>query len=119
MRKLVGLTLAMLIIATSVQPVQTQFRYGEFRGHWLTSNSSTADPHGILDAALYLSEDSEGQTGRKGPSQRLGMGDPVATDVTIPPANPFSSDRYVPPYRAVHADGGLFLSPLKTGPPSL
>jgi hypothetical protein len=118
MRKLMGFALAMLIIATSVQPVQAQLRYSEFRGHWLTSNSSAADPHGILDAALYLSEESEGQTGRKGPSQRLGTGDPVATDVTIPSATLFSIDHDVPPYRAVHADGEQFLSPLKTGPPS-
>lgn len=118
-RKLVGFALAMLIIATSVQPVQAQFRSGEFRGHWLTSNSTTADSHGILDTVLYISEESEGQTGRKGSSQRLGTGDPVAVEAAIPLANPFSLAHDVPSYRAVDADSGLFLSPLKTGPPAL
>lgn len=119
MRKLVGLALAMLVIATSVQPVQAQFRHGEFHGHWLTSNSSAADSHGILEAALYISEENESQTGRKGPSQRLATGDPVATEVTIPSLGLFFIDRNVPSYRAVHADDGQYLSPLKTGPPSL
>jgi hypothetical protein len=118
-RKLVGFALAMLIIATSLQPVQAQFRSGEFRGHWVTSNSTAADSHGILDTALYISEENEGPAGRKGSSQRLGTGDPVAIDIAIPLANPFSLARYVPSYRAIDADNGLFLSPLKTGPPSL
>lgn len=119
MRKLVAFALAMLVVATSVQPVHAQFRHGELHGHWLTSNSSAGDSQGILESALYISEESESQTGRKGPSQRVATGDPVATSVTIPSANLFSIDRYVPSYRAVHADDGLYLSPLKTGPPSL
>lgn len=119
MRKLVGLALAMLIIATSVQPVQAQFRHGGVHGHWLTSNSSAGDTQGILEAALYISEESESQTGRKGPSQRIATGEPVAIDVAIPFADLFLIDCHVPSYRAAHADSGLYLSPLKTGPPSL
>ncbi len=119
MRKLVAFALAMLVVATSVQPVQAQFRHGELHGHWLTSNSSAGDSHGILEAALYISEESESQTGRKGPSQRIATGEPVAIGVAVPFADPFFIHGHVPSYRAAHADSGLYLSPLKTGPPSL
>lgn len=119
MRKLLGFALAMLIIATSVQPVQAHLRYGEGRGDWLASEPSTADEQGPLDAALYISEESEWQAGRKGPSHRLGADEPFLILVEAPLAVLIPILRYVPPYRAPPADTGVFLSPLKTGPPSL
>ena len=119
MRKLVGFALAMLIIATSFQPVHAQLARGELGGATLVGNSSSADHQGILDAALYISEENEGQSGRKGPSHRLASDGPAAIDVTIPCAALFSVHHPVPPDRAACATGGLFLSPLKTGPPSV
>jgi hypothetical protein len=116
MRKLVGFALAILIIATSVQPVQAQFSYAEFPIFWLTTDSSAADVQRMLDGALYLSEESEGPNGRR--SQRLGTSDPVMADITLQPTNLFFTDRYDASHRAIDAYDGLFLSPLKTGPPS-
>jgi hypothetical protein len=118
MRKLVGLALAMLIIATSVQPVQAQVRYGEFRSDWLTANSP-ADFCGVLDGAVYISEESGGPSGRKGRSQRLGTDDPVMAAATIQPTILFFTDRYDASHGTIDTYSGLFLSLRKTGPPSL
>jgi hypothetical protein len=119
LRKLVGFTLAMLIFATSVQPVQAHLSYGDGHGNWLASVPSTANPHGPLDAALYIAEENEGQAGRQRPSDRLGADDPLVFIGEISAATTIAIPRDVPPYRTARADSGVFLSPLKTGPPSV
>jgi hypothetical protein len=121
LRKLLGVTLAMLIFATSVQPVQAHVNStedcGEGRGAWLVNAPSTTNSHGPLDSALYISEENEGQASRKGPS--FGADEPALMLVELPSAVLLPIVRYIPPYRAPPADNGVFLSPLKTGPPSL
>jgi len=118
LRKLLGFALAMLIVATSIQPVQAHLSYGEGHGAWLASSPSTTDSVSPLDSAIYISEETEAQAGRKGPSHRLGADEPVLIVVELPSAVLIPILPYVPPYRAPPADGGIFLSPLKTGPPS-
>jgi hypothetical protein len=119
MRKLLGLALAIVIVATSIQPVQAHLRSGEEPGSWFSNAPWSANSLGALDAALYISEETESQTGRKGPSsQRLGTGDPFVVVAETPAAVLIPVPRYVLPRRAPPNDGGIFLSPLKTGPPS-
>ena len=118
MRKLLGFALAMLIVATSVQPVQARLGYVEGHGSWIASLPTAIDPFGSFDAALYISEE-ENQAGRKGPSHRLGADEPALTVVELPAAVLIAVSRFAPPHRAPPADVGIFLSPLKTGPPSL
>jgi hypothetical protein len=118
LRKLLGFALAVVIVATSIQPIQAQLRSSEEPGSWF-ANAPWVNPHGLLDAALYISEENEGQMGRKGPSQKLGTGDPLVVIAEIPSAVLIPILRFVPPYRAPPADSGIVLSPLKTGPPSI
>lgn len=117
LRKLLGFALAMLIVATSIQPVQAHLSYAEGRGSWMASSPSTTDSVSPLDAAIYISEENEAQAGRKGPSHRVGADEPLLIVVELPSAVLIPIPPYVP-YRAPPADGGIFLSPLKTGPPS-
>lgn len=119
LRKLLGLALAMLIVATSVQPVQARVSYVDGHGASIASVPSAMDPLGSFDAALYISEENEGPAGRKGPSHRLGAGEPALIVVELPVAVLIPVIRFAPPHRAPPADDGIFLSPLKTGPPSL
>jgi hypothetical protein len=119
LRKLLGLTLAMLIVATSVQPVQARLSYVDGNGTWIASLPTAIDPLGSLDAALYISEENENQAGRKGPSHRLGADEPTLIVVELPSAVLIPVLLHVPPYRAPPADTGVFFPPLKTGPPSL
>jgi hypothetical protein len=118
LRKLLGLALAILIVATSVQPVQARLGYVEGNGSWIASLPTALDPLGSFDAALYISEE-ENQAGRKGPSHRLGADEPALIVVELPAVVLIPIIRFAPPHRAPPADVGIFLSPLKTGPPSL
>ncbi len=121
LRKLIGVALAMLIFATSIQPVQASLNApedcGEGRGTWLVNAPSTTNSHGSLDAVLYLSEENEAQAYRKGPS--FNEDELALMLVEIPSAVLLPIVRYVSPHRAPPADDGVFLSTLKTGPPSL
>lgn len=121
LRKLLGLALAMLIVATSVQPVQARLSYVDGSGAWIASLPTAIDPLGSLDAALYISEENENQAGRKGPSHRLGADEPALIVVELPSVVliPVPVLLYVPQYRAPPADTAAFSPPLKTGPPSL
>ena len=110
---------AVLIATTLLQPVQARLIAAEADGVWTVSAPSNTSTHGLLGTDLYISEENDGQMGRKGSSQRLGQGDPLTliaelfADVLISPL------RHAPPYAAPIEQGGFFLSPLKTGPPAI
>lgn len=119
LRKLVSFVVAILIATTLLQPVQARLISADGDGAWTLSAPANTNSHGLLGTDLYISEESDGQMGRKGPSQRLGQDDPLTliaeifADVLISPL------RYAPPYAAPIEQGGFFLSPLKTGPPAI
>lgn len=119
LRKLLGFVLAMLVVVTSIQPAQARSAYAQVYGPCGVSNPASADPSDSVATALYISEESEEQSGCKSRSQRLGSNDVPLVAVGASPASVCSAFRYVPPCRAAHSAGGLFFSPLKTGPPSV
>jgi hypothetical protein len=116
LRKLVGLTLTMLVIITSVQPVHARFAYGDTSGGCGISNPAMVDAYRTFDTVLYISEEAGEQLGCKSRAHRLGSVDPLSM-ATGASATCFGSGASgVLPYSAVHA-GEFFRSPHKTGPP--
>lgn len=115
-----GFTLAMLVIVTSIQPAQARLAaYGQFYGISGISNLPAADPSQSIDAALYIAEESEDLSGYKSRSQRLGSSDPLSLVADVSPTVVCWLCRGVPPDQAPPVTVGAFLSPLKTGPPSV
>lgn len=110
---------AMLIATTLLQPVQARLISAESNSTWILSAPTNSSSQGVLGTDLYISEESDSQIGRKGPSHRVGQGDPLTLIAEIPANVLISPPRYAPLYEAPFDEGGFFLSPLKTGPPSL
>jgi len=110
---------AMLIAVTFLQPVQAHLISGEGGGGWSLSAPLDSNSHGLPDSEFYIAEENDGQFGRKGQTHRLGLGDPLTVVSEVPAAALISLIRYAPHYRTPLDEGGLFLSPLKTGPPSI
>ena len=111
--------MAMMIIASSLLPVQARLISGEGTSEWSASSSPDSDLQELQDGALYISEENDEQSSRKGPSHRLGLDDPLMVVAEIPAAVFIPILQYDSFYLPPHADSGLFLSFLKTGPPTI
>ena len=110
---------AILVATTLLQPVQARLVSAEGNGAWLLSAPSDSGSQGGLGTELFIAEESDGQIGRKGPSHRLSQGDPFTLIAEIPAHGLISPPDDAPLYQAPFDQGGFFLSPLKTGPPSI